>query len=155
MLPDRSKIKLYSHEYFMLKALEQAMMAYENGEVPVGAVVVSMGRIIGKGHNMIEQLNDVTAHAEMIAISAACEKLKTKYLTDATLYVSLEPCCMCAGALNWVQLERIVFAAADTKRGYQHFSNNIIHPRTEVIEGVFAEESRVILQTFFKNLRKD
>jgi tRNA(adenine34) deaminase len=153
MLPDRSLIKLYSHEYFMFKALEQAMIAYECGEVPVGAIVVSNGKIVGKGHNMTERLNDVTAHAEMIALSAACEKLKTKYLTNATLYVTLEPCCMCAGALHWMQLERLVYAASDLKRGYKQYSSLITHPKTEVIQGIFANESKAILQRFFKELR--
>ena len=127
---------------------EAEMAAYED-EVPIGAVVVCRGRIIGKGHNMTEKLHDATAHAEMIAITAATEAVGGKYLNDCTLYVTIEPCPMCAGALNWSQIGRIVYGAPDPKRGYSLFSPSLLHPKTEVIGGVLEQECGVLVRDFF------
>ena len=124
------------------------MAAYED-EVPIGAVVVCRGRIIGKGHNMTEKLHDATAHAEMIAITAATEAVGGKYLNDCTLYVTVEPCPMCAGALNWSQIGRIVYGAPDPKRGYSLFSPSLLHPKTEVIGGVLEQECGALVRDFF------
>ena len=136
-------------EKYMLEALKEARAAFNEDEIPVGAVVVCKGRIIGKGHNMTETLHDPTAHAEMIAITAATEALGGKYLTDCTLYVTVEPCPMCASALNWAQTGRIVFGAADPKRGYSLFSPSLLHPRTEVRSGVLTEECSALMKDFF------
>jgi len=144
---------LFSHEWFMREALKEAKKAYELGEVPVGAVVVCENKIIGKGHNLTERLNDVTAHAEMQAITAAANYLGAKYLTDCTLYVTLEPCNMCAGAIYWAQLEGIVIGASDPKRGYLKIGEKMLHPKTIVINGVLAEESSVLIKDFFQKLR--
>ena len=127
---------------------EAEMAAYED-EVPIGAVVVCRGRIIGKGHNMTEKLHDATAHAEMIAITAATEAVGGKYLNDCTLYVTVEPCPMCAGALNWSQIGRIVYGAPDPKRGYSLFSPSLLHPKTEVIGGVLEQECGALMRDFF------
>lgn len=138
----------------MAKALDLAIQAAEMGEIPVGAIVVAGGsKIIGKGHNQTEQLNDVTAHAEIIAITAASQFLGAKYLKECTLYVTLEPCVMCAGALAWSQIDRIVFGASDTKRGFSMFSNKILHPKTELIKGILSNECEQILKEFFKGIR--
>jgi tRNA(adenine34) deaminase len=146
---------LYSHEYFMKKALDMAAEAAEQGEVPVGAIVVAGGKkIIGKGYNQTERLNDVTAHAEMIAITAASTHMGAKYLTECTLYVTLEPCTMCAGAIAWAQIERIVFAAADPKKGFTLYTPAIIHPKMDIVSGIMANESETMLKAFFKKLRK-
>jgi tRNA(adenine34) deaminase len=146
---------LYSHEYFMKKALDMAAEAAEQGEVPVGAIVVAGGKkIIGKGYNQTERLNDVTAHAEMIAITAASTHMGAKYLTECTLYVTLEPCTMCAGAIAWAQIERIVFAAADLKKGFTLYTPAIIHPKMDIVSGIMANESETMLKAFFKKLRK-
>lgn len=145
---------IFSHEYFMNKALQLAAMAFEEGEIPVGAIVVAGGsKIIGKGYNQTEKLNDVTAHAEMLAISAASQYLGAKYLKDCTLYVTLEPCVMCAGALAWSQVDRIVFGAPDDKRGFSGISRKITHPKTEVLSGVLESECKSLIQNFFKRLR--
>ena len=140
-------------EKYMLEALKEARAAFNEDEIPVGAVVVCKGRIIGKGHNMTETLPDPTAHAEMIAITAATEALGGKYLTDCTLYVTVEPCPMCASALNWAQTGRIVFGAADPKRGYSLFSPSLLHPRTEVRSGVLTEECSALMKDFFAGKR--
>ena len=140
-------------EKYMLEALKEARAAFNEDEIPVGAVVVCKGRIIGKGHNMTETLHDPTAHAEMIAITAATEALGGKYLTDCTLYVTVEPCPMCASALNWAQTGRIVFGAADPKRGYSLFSPSLLHPRTEVRSGVLTEECSALMKEFFAGKR--
>jgi tRNA(adenine34) deaminase len=146
---------LFSHEYFMNKALQLAVEAGEKGEVPVGAIVVAEGkRIIGKGSNQTEQLQDVTAHAEILAITAAAQYLGGKYLKNCTLYVTLEPCVMCAGALAWSQIDRIIFAASDQKKGFTLINQQIIHPKTEILSGILAEEAGFLLKAFFKNLRK-
>ena len=140
-------------EKYMLEALKEARAAFNEDEIPVGAVVVCKGRIIGKGHNMTETLHDPTAHAEMIAITAATEALGGKYLTDCTLYVTVEPCPMCASALSWAQTGRIVFGAADPKRGYSWFSPSLLHPRTEVRSGVLTEECSTLMKDFFAGKR--
>lgn len=141
--------------HFMQMALQEARIAFEEEEIPVGAVVVQNGRIIGRGHNQTERLTDVTAHAEMIAITAAFNYLGAKYLPDATLYVSLEPCHMCAGALYWSKIGRIVIGAADEKHGYRRFYGNQspFHPKTEVEQGLLAEEGAQLMKDFFKGKR--
>jgi len=138
----------------MREALREAQYALSEGEIPIGAVVVCAGRVIAKGHNMTERLHDPTAHAEMIAITAATEALGGKYLTDCTLYVTVEPCPMCAGALNWAQVGRIVYGAIDPKRGHSMFSPSLLHPKTEVDAGVLSEECSSLVTDFFKNIRK-
>lgn len=145
---------MLDHEYFMKKALQQAEMAFEDGEIPVGAVVVSNGQIIAKAHNQTERLNDITAHAEMLAITAATNYLGGKYLIDCTLYVSLEPCIMCAGALYWSQVGTVVFGASDLKRGFMRVSEQLLHPRTELVHGVLAAKSEALLKAFFAAKRK-
>ncbi len=134
--------------YFMRKALQEAEIAFENGEVPIGAVVVVQGRIIARAHNQTEKLNDVTAHAEMLAITAASNFLGGKYLYDCTLYVTLEPCQMCAGALYWSQIPKIVYGAPDPQRGYSVAGGNL-HPKTKVSYGVLEKEANDLLKRFF------
>ena len=138
---------------YMKIALEEARKAYERDEVPIGAVVVCKNRIIAKGHNLTETLTDVTAHAEMQAITAASDYLGGKYLTDCTLYVTVEPCLMCAGALGWSQISRIVYGAADDKRGYHTFCQNPFHKRTVIEGGLLADECAALMQDFFKGKR--
>lgn len=140
-------------EQYMLRALEQAQMAADRDEVPVGVVVVCQDRIIARGHNLTETLNDVTAHAEMQAVTAAANALGGKYLSDCTLYVTVEPCVMCAGALAWAQVGRIVYGAADPKRGYSVYAPEALHPRTQVTAGVLAEECGELMRLFFKSKR--
>ncbi|MBR4822482.1 MAG: nucleoside deaminase [Bacteroidales bacterium] len=140
-------------EKYMREALAEARAAAAEEEIPIGAVIVCKGRIIGKGHNMVERLHDATAHAEMIAITAATEALGGKYLQDCTLYVTVEPCPMCAAALNWSQISRIVYAAADPRRGYSLYSPNLLHPRTEVLSGILAEECGNLVSDYFKTKR--
>ena len=144
---------IFSDEYFMNEALKQALRAIEQEEVPVGAVVVNQNRIIARAHNMSQQLNDVTAHAEMIAITAASNHLGAKYLNECTLYVSLEPCVMCAAALKWAQLARLVFAASDPKEGFSTMSQNLLHKKTEVVPGILENEASVLLKQFFQQRR--
>lgn len=138
----------------MRKALAEAQKAYDEDEIPVGAVVVVNHQIIAKAYNQTERLQDVTAHAEMLAITAASDYLGTKYLNDCTLYVTLEPCPMCAGALAWSQIGKIVFAAADAKKGFSLINNPLLHPKTIVEKGVLANECQVLLQRFFRERRK-
>jgi len=140
-------------EYYMRKALEEAHRAFEEDEVPVGAVIVAGDRIIARSHNLTERLCDVTAHAEMQAITAAASTLGGKYLTDCTLYVTVEPCTMCAGAISWAQLGRLVYGAEDVKRGFTHFAPLCLHPKTEVLRGVLAEDAARLMQNFFKKRR--
>lgn len=140
--------------YYMKQALQEAASAAERGEVPVGAVVVCQGRIIARAHNLTETLNDVTAHAEMQAITAAASALGGKYLTDCTLYVTVEPCVMCAGAIAWAQMGRLVFGAADEKRGYQRFAPQALHPKTVVLQGVMADECALLMKDFFVSKRR-
>ncbi len=143
-------------ERLMREALAEAQRAGEEGEVPVGAVIALDGRVIARGHNLTEKLCDVTAHAEMIAITAAASYLGGKYLPQCTLYVTVEPCAMCAGALGWSQISRIVYGTADPRRGFRHFclpEETPLHPRTIVCEGVLADECRALMQSFFKRRR--
>lgn len=138
---------------YMKQALAEAQKAYDRGEVPVGAVVVCKDRIIARSHNLTETLNDVTAHAEMQAITAAANYLGGKYLSDCTLYVTVEPCVMCAGAIAWSQLGRLVFGAADEKRGYQKFAPQSLHPKTDVVQGVMEDECARLMKEFFQRRR--
>lgn len=144
---------ILNDEYFMRQALHEANTAFERNEVPVGAVVVCQGRIIARAHNLTETLNDVTAHAEMQAITAAANVLGGKYLKDCTLYVTLEPCPMCAGGLLWSQISKIVCGAKDEKRGYSLYTPNLLHPKTQIITGVLQEECALLLTEFFKKNR--
>ena len=153
-MPARTSGNMEDHERYMREALREAQCAAEEDEVPVGAVIVCRGRIIGRGHNMTERLNDPTAHAEMIAITAASEAMGGKYLNGCTLYVTVEPCPMCAGALAWSQIDRIVYGAIDPKRGYSLFSPSLLHPKTEVTAGVLAEECGTLVSEFFRRKRK-
>ena len=146
-------IDMNPDEYFMKQALQEALLARKRDEVPVGAVIVCQGRIIARGHNLTETLTDVTAHAEMQAITAAAQFLGGKYLTDCTLYVTVEPCVMCAGALGWAQISRIVYGATDEKRGYFRFAPNALHPKTEVVSGVLEEECSRLMKEFFRAKR--
>lgn len=140
-------------EYFMGEALREARKAEAEGEIPVGAVVVAGDSIIARTHNQTELLHDVTAHAEMLAITTAAEHLGAKYLTGCTLYVTLEPCTMCAGALGWSQLARIVYGAPDEKRGFERLGRSMLHPKTEVTAGVRGEECLALVKEFFKRKR--
>lgn len=143
---------IFSDVYFMNKALDEAKTAFEKGEIPVGAVIVVQNRIIARAHNLTELLHDVTAHAEMQAITAAANFLGGKYLKGCTLFVTLEPCQMCAGALYWSQLDRIVYGASDLKRGFSALGTQI-HPKTKVESGILAEECGALMQDFFKQKR--
>lgn len=147
-------MELYSSIYFMKEALKEAQKAFDAGEVPVGAVIVAANKIIARSHNLTELLNDVTAHAEMQAITAAANSIGGKYLTDCTMYVTLEPCVMCAGALGWSQITKIVYGAPDTKRGFTVLNTKVLHPKTEVESGVLSEESEQLLKTFFAARRR-
>lgn len=144
---------IYTDDYFMREALKEARKALDLGEVPVGAVVVCQNKIIARGHNQTEQLTDSTAHAEMLAITSAFNYLGSKYLSECSLYVTLEPCVMCAGALHWAQLQQLVFGASDVQRGYSLVASPLLHPRTIVKRGVGEPESKAMLQEFFKRLR--
>lgn len=139
--------------YYMEQALREARRALEADEIPIGAVIACRGDIIGRGHNLTETLRDVTAHAEMQALTAAADQLGGKYLQECTLYVTVEPCVMCAGALGWSQIGRIVYGAPDEKRGYRRLAPEALHPRTEVAGGVMEEECRRLVQDFFKRKR--
>lgn len=138
----------------MREALREAQMAGDEGEVPIGAVIVCRDRIVARGHNMTERLHDPTAHAEMIALTAATEALGGKYLTDCTIYVTVEPCPMCAAALNWAQIGRIVYGADDPKRGYSLFTPSLLHPKTQVSSGLLAEDCSGLVTEFFKKQRR-
>jgi tRNA(adenine34) deaminase len=144
---------IFTHEYFMKKALLEAQDAFDKGEIPVGALVVVDNRVIAKSHNLTELLVDVTAHAEMQAITAAANFLGGKYLTGCTLYVTLEPCQMCAGALYWSQISRVVFGAEDDHRGYRAMGGKL-HPKTEIVSGIMAEECGQLVKDFFKKRRR-
>lgn len=145
--------QLAEDEKFMRKALDEAEAALGEGEIPVGAVVVCKGRIIARAHNLTETLCDVTAHAEMQAVTSAASMLGGKYLTDCTVYVTLEPCIMCAGALGWAQVKRVVYGASDEKRGFTRFAPNALHPKATVTKGVLEEECSSIVTDFFRNRR--
>ncbi|MEX1240411.1 MAG: nucleoside deaminase [Cyclobacteriaceae bacterium] len=144
---------LYTDEYFMQEALKEAQKALEINEVPVGAIITCRKRIIARAHNQTEKLTDATAHAEMIAVTAAANYLGSKYLNECSLYVTLEPCVMCAGALQWVQLQKLVFGASDFQRGYTLVGSPLLHPKTTVVTGIKAEEAKKLIDTFFKGLR--
>ena len=141
-------------EQYMRRALQEAQAAYDEGEIPIGAVVVCQDHIIARAHNLTETLNDVTAHAEMQAITMAANELGGKYLTNCTLYVTVEPCAMCAGALGWSQIPRIVYGCPDDKRGYTLLAPNALHPKCTVTAGVLEDECRQLMQQFFKDKRK-
>ena len=145
---------LYTDDWFMREALKEARKALDIGEVPVGAVITCRNRIIARAHNQTEKLTDATAHAEMIAVTAAANYLGSKYLNECTLYVTLEPCVMCAGALHWVQLQKLVFGASDLQRGYTLIDKSVLHPKTQVETGVMADEAKQLIDAFFKGLRE-
>ena len=138
---------------YMKQALAEAQKAFDKDEVPIGAVIVCKGRIISRAHNLTETLNDVTAHAEMQAITAAANNIGGKYLNDCTLYVTVEPCPMCAGAIAWAQMGKVVYGATDEKRGYKRLAPNVMHPKTEVTEGICAEECAALMKKFFSGKR--
>lgn len=145
---------LYTDEYFMREALKEAEKALAIHEVPVGAIVVCGKRIIARAHNQTEKLTDATAHAEMIAVTAAANYLGSKYLNECTLYVTLEPCVMCAGALHWVQLQKLVYGASDIQRGYTLLGKPVLHPKTKVEKGIMAAEAKNLIDQFFRGLRE-
>lgn len=146
---------IYSDEHFMQQALKEAQYAYDEEEIPIGAIITMDNKIIARGRNSVEKLNDPTAHAEVLAITSACNYLGSKYLVNATLYVTIEPCHMCAGALYWSKLSRIVFGAFDVKNGYQHFcgERNPFHPKTTLHYGVLADDCALLMKNFFKARR--
>jgi len=146
-------LSVFSDEHFMKEAYKQALYAKEEGEIPIGAVVVCQNKIIARAYNQTEKLNDVTAHAEILAITAAANFLNNKYLHDCTLFVTVEPCVMCAGASYWAQLKRVVFATPDVKRGYRRFGNSLLHPKTEMESGILAHECANLMTDFFLNKR--
>jgi len=146
-------IDIYTDEYFMKEALKEAQKAYDEDEVPIGAVVVSSNRIIARAHNMTEALNDATAHAEMLAITAAENFLSSKYLNNCSLYVTLEPCVMCAGASYWSRLAKVVYGASDQRYGYKKAGNKLFHPKTEIISGIMEQETGELLRSFFSKKR--
>ncbi len=147
-------MEITKDEQYMRKALVEAEAALAEGEIPIGAVIVCKDRIISRAHNLTETLHDVTAHAEMQAITAAANSLGGKYLDECTIYVTVEPCAMCAGAIGWAQIKRIVYGASDEKRGYRKFAPNALHPKAEVISCVLEEECTKIMKDFFKTLRE-
>lgn len=146
-------LTIHTEQHFMGEALKEAQKAFDEGEIPVGAVVVSNNRIIARAYNQTEKLNDVTAHAEMLAITAAANYLGGKYLTDCILYVTLEPCVMCAGALTWSQIGMVIYGAKDIRRGYSTISGLSLHPKTKTVTGIFQEQSEKLLLDFFRRLR--
>lgn len=148
------KINPYSDEYFMRQALLEAQLAFEEDEVPVGCIITCRDKVIARTHNLTETLHDVTAHAEMQAITAAAEALGGKYLDTCTLYVTVEPCIMCAGAIGWSQMGRVVYGAHDEKRGFENFAPKAFHPKTEVVSGVLENECAELMKNFFKSKRK-
>ena len=153
-MAEKIKVSSQQDEKYMRMAIEEAERALAKREVPIGAIVVAGDMVIGRGHNLVETLADATAHAEMQAITAAASTLGGKYLQQCTLYVTVEPCVMCAGAIAWSQVGRVVYGAADAKRGYSTISERILHPKTEVVAGVLAERSEELMQQFFADLRK-
>lgn len=147
-------LSVQSDEYYMKLALQEANKAFELGEIPVGAVVVSNGQILAKAHNSVEMLKDVTAHAEILAITAASQYLDSKYLSECTLFVTLEPCPMCAGALRWSQFDRVVYGAGDDKMGFMRFGKELLHPKTRLEFGILHDECSTVLKQFFQDRRK-
>jgi tRNA(adenine34) deaminase len=146
-------VEIYTDEYFMREALKEAQKAFEISEIPVGAVVVCKNRIIARAHNQTEKLTDATAHAEMLAVTSAANFLGSKYLNECTLYVTLEPCVMCAGALHWVQLLKLVYGASDVQRGYSLVGTPLLHPKTSVVKGIKGEEAKNLIDIFFRKIR--
>lgn len=144
---------MFDDNYYMKQALIEAQKAFDMDEVPVGAIIVCQDRVIARAHNLTEKLTDVTAHAEMQAITIAANTLGSKYLKDCTLYVTLEPCVMCAGALSWSQISKIVVGAADEKKGFQRFAPNALHPKTELVKGILEDDCAHLMTSFFKNKR--
>ena len=142
-----------SDEHFMKEALKEAFYAFEEGEIPIGAVVVCQNKVIARGHNQTERLNDVTAHAEMIALTSASNNLGSKYLPECDIYVTIEPCVMCAGALFWAQFRRVIFGAPDEKRGFGRIGQSLLHPKTELVHGVMKQECEQLMKKFFDKLR--
>jgi len=149
----KANLSVFSNAHFMKQALLEAQMAWEEGEIPVGAVLVCQNRIIARAHNQTERVKDVTAHAEILAITAASEHLGSKYLKDCTLYVTLEPCVMCAGALAWAQVDKLVYGASDDKAGFMRFGKRLLHPKTKVEFGVLLDPCVTLLQGFFDGKR--
>jgi len=147
-------LTIFSDEHFMTEALKEAEIALTNGEIPVGAIVVWKNRIIARAHHQTEKLSDSTAHAEMIALTSSFNYAGAKYLPECTLYITLEPCVMCAGATYWAQLNKIVYGASDPKRGYSLISDNITHPKTQIVKGIMADECRNLIDHFFKEIRR-
>lgn len=147
-------LSIFSDAHYMQQALNEAKKAFEEDEVPIGAIVVCKNRIIGRGYNQVEKLHDATAHAEMLAITAASDYLGNKYLSDCTLYVTIEPCPMCAGALRWVQIDRVVFGAGESKFGYSRFGEEMFHPKTEITRGIMEDECRQLMRDFFQQKRE-
>ena len=149
-------MEVFGDEYFMKLALQEARKASDLGEVPIGAVIASGNKLLARCHNSTEMLNDVTAHAEILAITAAAQYLGSKYLMDCTLYVSLEPCVMCAGALRWAQIGRVVYASSDDKAGFMRYGKELLHPKTQLEMGIMADEAAAMLKTFFhaKRIKK-
>ncbi len=145
----------FDDEYYMRQALRQANDAYAEDEIPIGAIIVIDNKIVARGHNQVEKLNDATAHAEILALTSAFSELGSKYLPDATLYVTIEPCHMCAGALYWSKLKRVVYGAPDSKQGYQSFcgEKSPFHPKTEIVGGILSEECAQLMKDFFKDKR--
>ena len=146
-------MEIFSDEYFMKRAYDEAEQAFRKGEIPIGAVIVCHNKIIARAHNLTELLTDVTAHAEMQAITAASNLLGGKYLTDCTIYITVEPCVMCAGALGWAQIDRIVYGAHDEKRGFQKYAPGALHPRTEIVSGILQPECAALMKDFFEMKR--
>jgi tRNA(adenine34) deaminase len=144
----------FDDEYFMKRALSEAQIAFDEDEIPVGAVIVCQNKIIARAHNQTETLSDVTAHAEMLAITSAANQLGGKYLTGCTIYITLEPCSMCAGALGWAQIDRIVWGASDPKKGFSQISFDSLHPKTLISKGILADECESLLKLFFQGKRK-
>ncbi len=151
MVSDNS---MFTDEYFMKIALQEAVAALEKDEVPVGCIIVSNNRVIARSHNLTETLNDVTAHAEMLAITSASNYLGSKYLSECTLFVTLEPCTMCAGALYWTQMMKLVYGASDVQRGFSLSKSQVLHPKTTVVKGVKKEECKALVDDFFKRIRE-
>lgn len=147
-------MQLHTDEFFMGEALKEARKALEDGEVPVGAVVVCQKKIIARAHNQTERLHDATAHAEMLAVTSASNYLGSKYLDECTLYVTLEPCAMCAGALHWTQLQKLVYGAEDVQRGFHLVKSPLLHPKTEVVKGIYQKECGELVDRFFRMIRE-
>lgn len=147
-------LSIHTDEHFMRQALNEAAKAFDSGEVPIGAVVVSNYRIIGRGYNQTEQLQDPTAHAEMIAITAACDYMGAKYLPDCTLFVTIEPCPMCAGAIRWAQISQLVYGASEPKTGFSRHQPSLLHPKTQIVSGVLDTAAAELMREFFQRKRQ-